>query len=425
MTRASAGTYRRGVLIKAALLAIVVLFWGALSALGIGAAWQAIRGVASDVRTWRQWRSSRAWPQTSGTVTRSWVRVERGHRYKTFTPEVAYTYTVGGRRCVGTRHGFTTSLASWSHERAAAIVAKWPRAANVTVWFDPANAEVATLDRGRPPLWWPLAVVGMLLLMAALFTAGGVYGLTAIEPLPFADHELPPLRQQVGCLLLIVGGLGLVVATFVLRRTRRNDGLVARLEAASPVRAADAKPGQEVVVFGTAEAGGEGDGRDATAVASPVAGLPAFRGRLVVHFDDRSERETTIARGFWVRDAGGRWFVPGQARVEFVDRCAAVEPERIQDWLGSVVTADVVPAIDRIDAWLIAPGDPVLVVGRLARHAKSREPELAVPTGSGDAVLAAHTPLAALLARLRATRWRTLRSAAVVLSFAGLVLSFA
>jgi hypothetical protein len=97
---------------------------------------------------------SRAWPTAEGVVTASSVvksrsQGARGSGHDIFTADVAYSYPVSGRALVGHRVHFEGVRAT--HEAdAAAIVARYPVGAPVTVHYDPADPEHATLETGAP-----------------------------------------------------------------------------------------------------------------------------------------------------------------------------------------------------------------------------------------------------------------------------------
>ncbi len=124
--------------------------WGLGVALMLYGGWLAFQtagatGEADD---------SRAWPTAPGVITASSVAKSRaqggrGSGHDVFTADVAYSYAAGGRALVGRRVRFEGVRAT-HHDDAAAIVARYPVGAAVTVHYDPTDPEHATLETGAP-----------------------------------------------------------------------------------------------------------------------------------------------------------------------------------------------------------------------------------------------------------------------------------
>ena len=125
-------------LIYGLLVLALGLFFGGLGIAAIGGA----------VRRRRMARASRGWRSTSGRVLEATVEKSPGGRHGPhYEPLVRYQYEVGGQRYVGTRISFGDISGRVESQQ---TVKRYPRDTAVTVLYDPANPEAATLEASYP-----------------------------------------------------------------------------------------------------------------------------------------------------------------------------------------------------------------------------------------------------------------------------------
>ena len=146
--------------------------------------------IVSFVRGRRQANASARWPTASGNVTTSAVIEEkiedkraddegstglkqRQLRYTLrYRVDLRYAYRVGSRDFVGTSWAWGWTPIYGLRELAEKVTARYPRGQNVTVYYDPAQPDVAVLE--------PANRQGSLapLIFAAIFAIGGAAFLT-------------------------------------------------------------------------------------------------------------------------------------------------------------------------------------------------------------------------------------------------------
>ncbi len=95
-------------------------------------------------------REAAAWPETAGRVTRNWVETgstagNRGRRYATYTPRVAYSYQVGGSLYLNDRLSLSQAYQQTSRDAAEDELRRYPVGAAVTVRYDPASPRRSAL----------------------------------------------------------------------------------------------------------------------------------------------------------------------------------------------------------------------------------------------------------------------------------------
>jgi len=129
---------------------------GELKPMGIGVAilltvfglfWWAIVGLLDVHLAFGFYRQARAtrYATTTGVVTQSTVRVSGSNRSRRYTPELRYTYEVGGREFTGTHYRFDFV---GGRDEVHALVAAHAVGARVAVYFDPANPAESLLLPG-------------------------------------------------------------------------------------------------------------------------------------------------------------------------------------------------------------------------------------------------------------------------------------
>lgn len=129
-------------------------------------------------------RQTQRWREARGHVVESDVEVRETvglgkEKEKTVDnfPRVIYEYTVNGRRHEGQRIALTAESANGRVEE---ILARYPRGAEITVYYDPDDPEAALLDRGLPhdfsrALTWALVFIPVLA-AAAYFGSSALVG---------------------------------------------------------------------------------------------------------------------------------------------------------------------------------------------------------------------------------------------------------
>lgn len=92
-------------------------------------------------------QASLAWLQTMGTVIKSRVEVSGGE-HSTVSPRVIYTYEVNGKlyQCDQIRAGDKFWSVN-SSQTAYETIDRYPEGLDVTVYYNPANPNEATLER--------------------------------------------------------------------------------------------------------------------------------------------------------------------------------------------------------------------------------------------------------------------------------------
>lgn len=116
------------------------------------------------------------WPSVTGHVRSSEVTSETARRvhaasgrrvtHTRHTAKVAYEYTVGGQRFVGTQVS-TTNIDYLSEEAANAIVARYPTGKATAVYYDPDDASTAILENEMAGAGYRAMGLGTLLVLAA------------------------------------------------------------------------------------------------------------------------------------------------------------------------------------------------------------------------------------------------------------------
>ena len=123
--------------------------------------------------------ASASWPTTSGRVTEATVKEGResssmgrgaNRPYRVYTAHVRYEYAVDGRTYHGDRIGMDVDGSSYrSFAKAAAVTARYPAGATVTVHYDPGRPQRAVLEVGGS--WGETVAV---LLVGLILTGGGL-----------------------------------------------------------------------------------------------------------------------------------------------------------------------------------------------------------------------------------------------------------
>ncbi len=113
--------------------------------------------------------SSGSWQETTCTVLSSRVGEHSDSDGTTYSVDIVYTYSFGGRGFQSDRFGFLKGSSS-GYDGKAETVARYPAGARVPCWVNPANPEKAVLSRGLSWEW-------LLALLPLTFIAVGGGGL--------------------------------------------------------------------------------------------------------------------------------------------------------------------------------------------------------------------------------------------------------
>lgn len=408
------------VLIVAAMVVFVVLFGLAFLAFGLGLLWQAARNLGRDLRLFGEPARSRDWPSVPGTVLRRVLTRHVFRRHISYSHRIVYAYEVAGRRHTASRLEFPSWWGRPTGAPAKRAEAHFDQGTPVTVYYDPLRPEAAVLDRSRPHLGKSLFFVAFMLPFGAafLFLGADIAWGAVNEPPQFAPGELPPLRSQVGAVLLLVAGLALAVAAWSRRRAHGDEPLVQKLAAAELVPVGRARQGRHVAVSGKVEPGPAG-----TQVV-PLNGEVAVAWQARIRERGELRREVVGHGEFWVRDDTGRLLVATRGGTEQTRLARVPVDETVQQWIDETLAPEPVPEQDAavVEASRIAPGDEVVVVGRVSRDGSLR----AVP-GDQHSLVFARESWPALLAHANrhARRWQTFRIAGLVALLVGVVLIWA
>jgi hypothetical protein len=134
-------------------------------------------------------REAAAWPEAAGRVTRNWIEEgttagNKGRRYPTYTPRVAYSYHVNGSLYLNDRLSLSQTRQQSSRGAAEDSLTAYAVGAPVTVRYDPQSPRRSALvieDAGSVP-YIGLAVGGLLTIF------GGYLVVMTLRP----RRRLPP-----------------------------------------------------------------------------------------------------------------------------------------------------------------------------------------------------------------------------------------
>ena len=117
----------------------------------------------------RNGRRSRTWPFVPGTITTSNTTLGPGGRSMLV---LEYSYVVDGHEHSGSRIAMAPS--GWfTLGSTAQLLQKYPKRAQVSVFYDPTNPAVCTLETGPPRrLWSYYAIAGMFAVIAVVLVLG-------------------------------------------------------------------------------------------------------------------------------------------------------------------------------------------------------------------------------------------------------------
>jgi hypothetical protein len=142
---------------------VAVAFFGVFLVVGVSVL-SAMGGKAVKVF------AARSWAPVQATVVKSDVRSHRGDDSTTYSPNILYRYTVGGREYRSNRYSLFGGSGS-GYDAKRQVVSRYPPGARFTAYVDPADPVEAVIERG------PTAEMFVLLvpLVFAIVGAGGIY----------------------------------------------------------------------------------------------------------------------------------------------------------------------------------------------------------------------------------------------------------
>lgn len=138
----------------------LVLFFSVFLIAGCAVLYFAILGPVRD------FASSSSWQETTCTVLSSRVGEHSDSDGTTYSVDVVYTYSFGGRGYQSDRFGFLKGSSS-GYDGKAETVARYPAGARVPCWVNPSNPEKVVLNRGLSWEWL------LVLLPLTFITVGG------------------------------------------------------------------------------------------------------------------------------------------------------------------------------------------------------------------------------------------------------------
>ena len=104
--------------------------------------------LGNELLSLRRGKQSESWPFTEGRVISSQVKGRRDTEGSTFSSaEVRYQYVVNGTAYVSSTISFGSKI-YLGRPGAEEVVAMYPVSAKTTVYYDPRNPRIATLETG-------------------------------------------------------------------------------------------------------------------------------------------------------------------------------------------------------------------------------------------------------------------------------------
>lgn len=165
----------------------------------------------------REVGNARTWQKTTGTVTRSEVRVEKrrdldDRERMRSVPVVEYEYSVNGKRFKGNRISLAEIIPESDIE---SILDRYPSGKEATVYYDPANPRQAVLERDLP-VDFGKGLAGAF----AVLGGGAVLALLTFAKVPAL---LAPLlsNPENAQFVTLTGGLGLFLLLFGVAQERQ------------------------------------------------------------------------------------------------------------------------------------------------------------------------------------------------------------
>ncbi len=152
---------------------IVIVFGLIFAAAGLFLLWQ-------GVKEHRACRESRNWPCVEGRITESAVQVTRRHHSTSYSPQIAYTYSVAGQAYFSAAVTIGATRTFSSYAKAQTQTAKYPLGQTVSVYYDPQQPAEATLEPGATGGAWGTVLMGVI--------TGGMGGVVLILGLVVAGR---------------------------------------------------------------------------------------------------------------------------------------------------------------------------------------------------------------------------------------------
>ena len=130
-------------------------------------------GIFSIVRA----NASESWPMVEGEVIRTDIVSNRksGGGSSTYRAKVEYQYAIDGVTRYGARVSYAGNVSSSNRGSAMAIIDRYPKGSDVTVYYDPADPEESVLEPGisakiflTPAIGGVFLVLGLALLFSSL-----------------------------------------------------------------------------------------------------------------------------------------------------------------------------------------------------------------------------------------------------------------
>ncbi len=129
-----------------------------------------------QIQAWRLAGKSRTWPSTTAVILTSEI-IDEGIRHPREQPSITYAYQVNGTQYQGNRINFSFADI-YDKEEATNALAPYPRDASVTVYYDPDEPSLSTLEQRHTGLGSGLFVGLVVFLPTCLCLATGMVILT-------------------------------------------------------------------------------------------------------------------------------------------------------------------------------------------------------------------------------------------------------
>lgn len=115
------------------------------------------------IRRWWWAKQSLQWPKVNGMVT-------KGLDFPlSKIIDFQYSYELNGTRYTGEKPFFANSFKNFPQKKASGLIAKYDLGKQLTVFYNPSNPSISTLEPGRKD-----GVMGALILLILLFLLGAL-----------------------------------------------------------------------------------------------------------------------------------------------------------------------------------------------------------------------------------------------------------
>jgi Protein of unknown function (DUF3592) len=164
---------------------------------------------------WREVRAAKSWLPVPGKIVSSRVEARevtsfssgsdtRGAKDIRNFPAITFDYMVNGRRLQGTRHSLREEIGNF---QVPETLARYPRGAEVTVYYDPSDPRKAVIDRTMPE-----GSIGIMAYISAGLVVGSIALVFFVSGVVDAMRPHLPRPENAGAGMLLT-----IMALIVLR----------------------------------------------------------------------------------------------------------------------------------------------------------------------------------------------------------------